>query len=240
MSTRTPQVDLSEEFLSEFGANASYVEELFHRYRANPSAVDDEWQRYFRERFGEPGEPVAVAASAPAARPAPAAPSAPPVGPALVGERLPLRGAPARIAENMEASLAVPTATTQRQIPIKLLDENRRLINEARASMELSKISFTHLISWAIVQALKAFPVMNDAFDGSGGEPARVRREEIRFGLAVDVPKSDGTRSLLVPNVKGAEKLELRAVRGGLRRPHRPRPRGQAPDLRTSRARRSR
>ena len=209
MSTRTPPVDLSEEFLSEFGANASYVEELFHRYRANPSAVDDEWQRYFRERFGEPGEPVAVAASAPAARPAPAAPSAPPVGPALVGERLPLRGAPARIAENMQASLSVPTATTQRQIPIKLLDENRRLINEARASMELSRISFTHLISWAIVQAVKAFPVMNDAFDGTGGEPARVRREEIRFGLAVDVPKSDGTRSLLVPNVKGAEKLDF-------------------------------
>ncbi len=208
MSTRTPN-DLSEDLLSEFGANASYVEELFHRYRVNPSAVDDEWQRYFRERFGEP-EPAAPA-PAPAARPAPAAVPAPAAGPPLAGERIPLRGAPARIAENMQASLAVPTATTQRQIPIKLLDENRRLINEARASMELSKISFTHLISWAIVQAVRTFPVMNDAFDGSGGEPARVRREEIRFGLAVDVPKADGTRSLLVPNVKGAEKLDFAA-----------------------------
>jgi 2-oxoglutarate decarboxylase len=212
MSTRTPPTDLSEEFLSEFGANASYVEELFHRYRANPSAVDDEWRRYFRDRFGEP-EPAAAPTAPPSGRPSPSpAPApAPAAGPAIAGERLALRGAAARIAENMQASISVPTATTQRQIPIKLLDENRRLINEARASMELSKLSFTHLISWAIVQAVKAFPVMNDAFDGSGGEPARVRRTEIRFGLAVDVPKSDGTRSLLVPNVKGVEKLDFAA-----------------------------
>ncbi len=207
MATSTPRAELSEELLSEFGANASYVEELFHRFRANPSAVDDEWRRYFRERFGEPEESAAPPAP-PAARPAPAAP-APAAAPAIAGERVPLRGVASRIAENMQASLAVPTATTQRQIPIKLLDENRRLINEARASMELSRVSFTHLISWAIVQAVKAFPVMNDAFDGSGGEPARVRREEIRFGLAVDVTKADGTRSLLVPNVKGAEKLNF-------------------------------
>ena len=70
-------------------------------------------------------------------------------------------------------------------------------------------MSFTHLVSWAVIQALKAFPGMNDAFDGSSGEPARVRREEIRFGLAVDVAKADGTRTLLVPNVKGAQALSL-------------------------------
>jgi multifunctional 2-oxoglutarate metabolism enzyme len=205
MSARTPHAELTEELLSEFGANASYVEELFNRYKTNPSAVDDEWRRYFRERFGEPE--VGVAPAAPAARPAPV--PAPPAGPAIAGERVPLRGAAARIAENMQASLTVPTATTQRQIPIKLLDENRRLINEARATLDLSKISFTHLISWAVIQGVKAFPVMNDAFDGSAGEPARVRREEIRFGLAVDVAKADGSRSLVVPNVKGAERMSF-------------------------------
>ena len=105
--------------------------------------------------------------------------------------------------------------------------------------MELSKISFTHLISWAIVQAVKAFPVMNDAFDGSGGEPARVRREEIRFGLAVDVAKSDGTRTLLVPNVKGAEKMTSRS---SSRPPttSSPAPARASCRSRTSRARRSR
>ena len=99
-------------------------------------------------------EPAAAARAVPAA----AAP--------IEGDRQPIRGAAARIAENMERSLEVPTATTQRQIPIKLLDENRRLINEERAAAELSRVSFTHLFSWAIIQALKAFPGLNDAYDG--------------------------------------------------------------------------
>jgi multifunctional 2-oxoglutarate metabolism enzyme len=121
MSSRTPpDVDLSEELLSEFGSNATYVAELLNRYRANPAAVDDEWRRYFRERFGEVEAEVATA---PAAR-AVSVPAAP-----IEGERQPIRGVAARIAENMERSLEVPTATSQRQIPIKLLDENRRLIN---------------------------------------------------------------------------------------------------------------
>ncbi len=202
MSTRTPDVDVSEELASEFGGNASYVAELLNRYRANPASVDDEWRRYFRGRFGEP-EP-APATTAPAPRP----PSpATPLGPAVEGERMPIRGGALRIAENMEASLGVPTATTQRQVPIKLADENRRLINDHRAASGQPKISFTHLVSWSVIQALKAFPGMNDAFDGSSGEPARVRREEIRFGLAVDVARADGTRTLLVPNVKGVEKM---------------------------------
>jgi 2-oxoglutarate decarboxylase len=201
MSSRTPpDVDLSEELLSEFGANASYVAELLNRYRANPAAVDDEWRRYFRERFGEVEAEVTAA---PAARAVPA-----PVAP-IEGERQPIRGVAARIAENMERSLEVPTATTQRQVPIKLLDENRRLINEYRASIEQPKMSFTHLVSWAIIQALKAFPGMNDAYDASGGEPTRVRRPHIRFGLAVDVTKADGTRTLLVPNVPGVEAMRF-------------------------------
>ena len=216
MSTRTPPADVSEELLSEFGANASYVEDLLNRYRANPTSVDDEWRRYFQERFGAapeiqapPPPAPAPAPAAPPVRPAPAAATTA-AAPAVVGERVSLRGAAARIAENMQASLTVPTATTQRQIPIKLLDENRRLINEARAQAEQSKISFTHLVSWAVIQGVKAFPAMNDAFEAVGGEPARVRREEIRFGLAVDVAKSDGSRTLLVPNVKGAEKMTFR------------------------------
>ena len=217
MSTRTPPADVSEELLSEFGANASYVEDLLNRYKANPSAVDDEWRRYFRERFGgsdqAPVAPAPAETVAPAPAPAPAraaTPSTPAPTPAVSGERVALRGAAARIAENMQASLTVPTATTQRQIPIKLLDENRRLLNEARAANGQPKISFTHLVSWAVIQGVKAFPAMNDAFDTPGGEPARVRRDEIRFGIAVDVAKSDGSRSLLVPNVKGAQTMSFR------------------------------
>ena len=204
MSTRSSDVDVSEDLAAEFGANASYVADLLTRYRSNPESVDDEWRLYFRERFGEP-EPPPEARTQPAARPA--APAAAP--PAIEGERVPIRGVGARIAENMEASLAVPTATTQRDVAIKLLDENRRLINESRAAAEQSKVSFTHLTSWAVIQALKAVPTLNDAYDASSGEPARIRREEVRFGIAVDVEKADGSRTLLVPNVKGVEKMRF-------------------------------
>jgi len=202
MATRTPDLDLSDELLSEFGGNASYVADLLNRYKTNPGSVDDEWRRYFRERFGEP-EP----APAPAAAPRPATPPAAPAQAAAIpleGERQPIRGAAARIAQNMEASLGVPTATTQRQIPIKLLDENRRLINEYRAAEGQSKVSFTHLVAWAILRALEEFPQLNDAYEDASGEPTRVRREDVRFGIAVDVAKADGSRSLVVPNVPGA------------------------------------
>ena len=109
----------------------------------------------------------------------------------------------------MEASLGVPTATSQRQIPIKLADENRRLVNDARTADDEPKISFTQLIAWAIVQALKSHPRLNDAYDVSGDGPVSVKRDEIRFGLAVDVEKSDGSRTLLVPNIKGVEKMNF-------------------------------
>ena len=208
MAVRMPAPDISEELASEFGANAEYVAELLSRWRTNPSSVDDEWRRYFRERFGEAAPAPAPAPAAEPPRPV-TAPAAVPTAPAapIEGERVPIRGGALRIAENMAASLEVPTATTQRQVPVKLVDENRRLVNDYRASIEQPKISFTHLISWAVIQALKAFPGMNDAFDAQGPEPARVRRDRVNFGLAVDVTKPDGSRTLLVPNVKGVEKM---------------------------------
>src|SRR2546422_6379857 len=39
------------------------------------------------------------------------------------GEVIPIRGVALKIVENMEASLAVPTATSQRRIPVKLRSE---------------------------------------------------------------------------------------------------------------------
>jgi multifunctional 2-oxoglutarate metabolism enzyme len=198
MASRSTDLDHALDLVAEFGDNASYVADLLARYRSEPGSVDEEWRAFFRERLGEP-EPV-FAGTAPVAAPAPGAP--------VPGEdRAAIRGAALRIAENMEASLAVPTATSQRQVPIKLLEENRRLLNDFRSANDLSKISFTHLIAWAIVQAIKAAPRLNDAFDSSSGTPSRVRRDVVRLGLAVDVEKADGSRSLVVPNVKGAERM---------------------------------
>ena len=197
--------DPAEDLVAEFGDNASYVADLLSRYRQNPETVDEEWRQFFRERLGEPAPPPP---SPPRAEPA-VAPPAP--ARERSEEALPLRGGALRIAENMEASLAVPTATSQRQIPIKLADENRRLVNEARTVNDEPKISFTQMIAWAIVRALKDFPRLNDAYDVSGDAPVRLRRDEIRFGLAVDVEKSDGARTLLVPNIPGVEKMNFAA-----------------------------
>jgi 2-oxoglutarate dehydrogenase E1 component len=209
MATEKTGVDASEELLAEFGENASYVAEQLARYRVSPDSVDDEWRAFFRERFGEPAprpSRVEPAAASPAPAPRPAVERPLPAE----AERQAIRGGALRIAENMEASLQVPTATSQRQIPIKLLDENRRLINEWRVANDQSKVSFTQLTAWAILRALKDFRELNDSYDASGGAPSRVRREHVNFGLAVDVTKSDGSRTLLVPNVKAAEAMRFR------------------------------
>ncbi|HKP85489.1 MAG TPA: multifunctional oxoglutarate decarboxylase/oxoglutarate dehydrogenase thiamine pyrophosphate-binding subunit/dihydrolipoyllysine-residue succinyltransferase subunit [Blastocatellia bacterium] len=125
---------------------------------------------------------------------------------AETAERLAIRGPALRIAENMEASLAVPTATSQRQIPLKLLDENRRLINQhLKASGR--KVSYTHLIARAIVKALDTYPQLNDSFEVADKTSYRVRPAEVNLGVAVDVTKRDGSRTLLVPNIKAANKM---------------------------------
>ncbi|MFL6215810.1 MAG: multifunctional oxoglutarate decarboxylase/oxoglutarate dehydrogenase thiamine pyrophosphate-binding subunit/dihydrolipoyllysine-residue succinyltransferase subunit [Blastocatellia bacterium] len=155
--------------------------------------------------------------AAPAPQPAPPAPSksaATAAPTAEAGERLPIRGAALRIAENMEASLAVPTATSQRQIPIKLLDENRRVINQHLAAAK-RKVSYTHLIAYAIIKALRSFPQLNDSFENRDGASYRVRHAGVNFGVAVDVTKKDGSRSLLVPNIKGADKMTFRQLLDG-------------------------
>ncbi|MBP2703391.1 multifunctional oxoglutarate decarboxylase/oxoglutarate dehydrogenase thiamine pyrophosphate-binding subunit/dihydrolipoyllysine-residue succinyltransferase subunit [Microbispora sp. RL4-1S] len=168
-----------------------------------------------------PPAPPAKPAAAPAAKPAPeavtpkaAAPAAKPkaaAAPAPAGateERL--RGAAARTALNMEASLAVPTATSVRAVPAKLLIDNRIVINNHLSRGRGGKISFTHVIGYAIVQALKAMPEMNHSYTEVDGKPVLVRPEHVGLGLAIDVQKEDGTRQLLVPSIKQAETLDFR------------------------------
>jgi multifunctional 2-oxoglutarate metabolism enzyme len=122
---------------------------------------------------------------------------------------IPLRGAAARIAENMTASLSIPVATSQRQVPVRVIEENRNLINRQRALERRGKLSFTHLIAWAIVKAVKSNPALNHAYAENGGEPFRVVRNQVNIGLAVDVAGKDGTRSLKVPNVKNADSMNF-------------------------------
>ena len=122
---------------------------------------------------------------------------------------VPLRGVAARIAENMAASLSIPVATSQRQLPVRVIEENRNVINKRRALQGRGKLSFTHLIAWAIVKSVKTNPSLNHAFAETGGEAFRVVRNQVNIGLAVDVAGKDGTRSLKVPNIKNADAMSF-------------------------------
>ncbi len=123
--------------------------------------------------------------------------------------RTPLRGAPMRTAQNMDASLAMPTATSVRQVPMKLVIDQRELINGHLSRTTGGKVSFTHLIGWAMVLALKAVPEMNNSYELVDGKPTLVTPASINLGLAIDMKKSDGTRQLLVPNIKNCEELDF-------------------------------
>ncbi|MDQ1728676.1 MAG: multifunctional 2-oxoglutarate metabolism enzyme [Pyrinomonadaceae bacterium] len=232
------RTDLSEVIAENFGANATYVEGLLSRFRSNPDLVDESWRAYFKELLGN-GEAPALdatttaapavpengrsesgsgagqtAAAKAAARTKAATTPAPEVKPTANAateevETIPIRGAALKIVENMEASLAVPTATSQRRIPVKLLDENRRIINQHLQENNRGKASYTHLIAWALLRALAEFPQLNDGYDVIEGGPVRLRRPNINLGVAIDVTKKDGTRTLLVPNIKHANKLSF-------------------------------
>ncbi|HUZ52991.1 MAG TPA: multifunctional oxoglutarate decarboxylase/oxoglutarate dehydrogenase thiamine pyrophosphate-binding subunit/dihydrolipoyllysine-residue succinyltransferase subunit, partial [Streptosporangiaceae bacterium] len=121
-----------------------------------------------------------------------------------------LRGAASRTVANMEASLSVPTATSVRAVPAKLLIDNRIVINNHLARGRGGKVSFTHLIGYAVVKALQVAPELNDSYAEVDGKPVLVRPEHVNLGLAIDVQKPDGTRQLLVPNIKAAGQMDFR------------------------------
>ncbi|WP_327114775.1 multifunctional oxoglutarate decarboxylase/oxoglutarate dehydrogenase thiamine pyrophosphate-binding subunit/dihydrolipoyllysine-residue succinyltransferase subunit [Streptomyces sp. NBC_01341] len=155
-----------------------------------------------------PAAPAAPAKAAPAAAPAAAkidAPAEAPAGP----EYVTLRGPSAAVAKNMNASLELPTATSVRAVPVKLLFDNRIVINNHLKRARGGKISFTHLIGYAMVQALKAMPSMNYSFAVKDGKPTLVKPEHVNLGLAIDLVKPNGDRQLVVAAIKKAETLNF-------------------------------
>ncbi|MDL4771918.1 MULTISPECIES: multifunctional oxoglutarate decarboxylase/oxoglutarate dehydrogenase thiamine pyrophosphate-binding subunit/dihydrolipoyllysine-residue succinyltransferase subunit [Thermomonosporaceae] len=145
------------------------------------------------------GKAAAGAASKPAPPPVPAG-----------AEEVRLRGVAARTATNMESSLTVPTATSVRAIAAKLLIDNRIVINNHLKRGRGGKVSFTHLIGYAIVKALVSMPEMNSAYTEVDGKPVLIKPEHVNFGLAIDLQKPDGQRQLVVPSIKAAETLDFR------------------------------
>jgi 2-oxoglutarate dehydrogenase E1 component len=125
-----------------------------------------------------------------------------------VGEAKQLRGAAAMLANAMDESRAVPTATSFRTIAVDTLDAKRKAINGVLKERGL-KVSFTHLVAWAIVQATKEFPVMVRVFAEEDGKPFAIDGAPVNLGIAVDVEKKDGSHSLMVPAIKNAGELDF-------------------------------
>ena len=176
--------------------------------RRRPDLVEAQsrpWNGRLRSRIAGPPRPVPAAAyppTRPTRRTGPSVSLEEPV-------KTVLRGAPARTAKNMDISLSVPTATSVRSLPVKLLIDQRVVINNHLRRARGGKVSYTHLIGYAMVQALKTHPEMNNGYDVVDGKPTMVVPAHVNLGLAIDMPKPDGTRQLLVPSIKSCETLDF-------------------------------
>ena len=205
----------------DLGPNVGLIEEMYRLYREQPDRVSEAWRDFFRDY-----EPPAAPGTPGTGRPPPEVPAAPATGgvprggptpgapappPAADGEIRPLTGAAARVVANMEASLAVPTATSVRTVPAKLLQVNRQILNNHLGRIGRGKVSFTHLIAYAAVRALARVPAMTTVLTELDGRPAARRPPQVNLGLAVDLADPDGTRRLVVPNIKGADRLDFAA-----------------------------
>ncbi|MFM2023791.1 MAG: hypothetical protein RIR89_1183 [Actinomycetota bacterium] len=223
---------------SDFGANEWLVAEMYAQWLENPDSIDRSWipilERYQQTQSGaQVTQTTATAQPTPAnteaitmpiakatdtgsfSAPVPAnLPATASMPIALQDEEAQpevniLRGMAKTLASNMDASLSVPTATSVRQLPAKVLIDNRIVVNSHLKRTRGGKVSFTHLIGYAVVQALKEFPSQNVFYDEIDGKPAAITPPHVNLGLAIDIPKPDGTRALLVPNIKKAQKLNF-------------------------------
>ncbi|MEO6866753.1 MAG: 2-oxo acid dehydrogenase subunit E2, partial [Gaiellales bacterium] len=197
--------------------NDGFVQLMYENWLANPASVSEEWQTLFRDG-GAPDTGQARAATATIAPPAPPPPPAaaaatpPPAAAAKKpaadtpdGAKL-LKGPDGGLVRNMNASLTVPTATTFRNIAMATIDAKRRALN-AKLADSGRKLSFTHIIAWALIEGYQQVPVMGHTFEEINGKPYRIPHEHVNFGLAVDVEKPDGSRGLMVPCVQNADTL---------------------------------
>jgi 2-oxoglutarate dehydrogenase E1 component len=201
---------------------------MYEEFLRDPATVGPEWRRLFESGIvgekpspngaerrnggtaeGDPAISTDVRASGEPSAVPPFRRSAPSVQ-ALPPGASPIKGPAAKLVANMEQSLTVPTATTFRVVPVGVLEERRRGINAAlQTAGRRDKISFTHLIAYALVQATKRHPVMGHTLVMREGTPYRVQPEGIALGLAVDVQRKDGSRGLVVPVIKRAETMDF-------------------------------
>ena len=202
---------------------------MYRKFREDPASVDGSWHEFLAgyspdaagdaaaaaNGHAKPAAPAAanpppaVAAPMPAPTPGVAAAAPAPAPPAETAgtDAQVLRGAAAAVVKNMNVSLEIPTATSVRAIPAKLMIDNRVVANNHLKRTRGGKISFTHLLGYAIIQAIKKFPNMNRHFAEIDGKPNAVTPGHTNLGLAIDLPGKDGKRSLVVAAIKGCETM---------------------------------
>ncbi len=155
-------------------------------------------------------QPAAAATGSANGQPAAAATPAAKEEPPLPPNAIQLKGPAAALSRNMDASLSIPTATTFRELAVATLEARRADINgRLKAAGRSEKLSFTHLIAWALVKATREFPVMGTGVVKRGNDAFKLVPEHTNLGLAVDVERKDGSRGLMVPVLKGADAMDF-------------------------------
>ncbi len=217
----------TDDVAQDFGSNSYLAEEMYARFLDDPTSVSPSWRSLFeddgttsRNGSAPPAPSDAAGKSTGAASTAAAQNPVPSTGAASEeADRTPdaneteelLRGGAATIAERMDASRDLPTATSVRTFPAKLLEVNRRILNNQLARRaDGGKVSFTHVIGWAVVRALMERTAMNSAYREIGDKPYRIAFEHVNLGLAMDMARKDGSRTLLVPNIKNVDQMTFK------------------------------
>ncbi|HWZ28966.1 MAG TPA: 2-oxo acid dehydrogenase subunit E2, partial [Gemmatimonadales bacterium] len=196
-----------------FGTNnAAFVQVMYEQYLRDPASVGEEWRALFDNGHLAELPIIPTSRSEIGSRESGVVASVTPQQ-TIPDSRLPpgavpITGPASRLVQNMTESLSVPTATSFRDIAVDVLDARRKTLNGQLAARN-RKVSFTHLIGWAIVQAAREFPVMTHSFHEYEGKPHRVDPQGVSLGLAVDVEKKDGTRALVVPVIKHAGQMDF-------------------------------
>ncbi len=199
-----------------FGPNSALVEELYKQYQENPETVPNHWKKYFDELNGK--EPEVPENRQEKKDPTPQKPVEEPAKEKKQKEEISIpdgaelqkiKGVASKIVENMDESIYVPTATSLRVLPVKMMTEDRAIINTHLLRNGQPKASFTHLIAWAVITALKEFPGINSYYINRDNTPYKVVPGSVNLGIAVDLESRDGSRNLVVPNIKGVDKMNF-------------------------------
>jgi 2-oxoglutarate dehydrogenase E1 component len=204
---------------SVFGPNSALVEELYKQYEEDPSSVPNHWKRYFDEMNGtatveapvedkEVSDQKKESPKKEKAAPAKKKEKKPSIPESAEVEKI--KGVASKIVDNMDDSIYVPTATSLRVLPVKMMTEDRAIINTHLLRRGEPKASFTHLIAWAVIQALKDFPNINSYYANQESTHYRIKPDGVNLGIAVDLKSKDGSRNLVVPNIKGVDKMNFK------------------------------